>query len=123
MASGTGRPAPGRAAGVVTAARRAAAGDLVRVLDGAERSAYLGPRGAQPKEGGTVELWHLPGVWHVWSRGPETGTWWLRALDEDAATLAAQLEARPARGLPVVTKVWRDCIAVRSREIRRGRRP
>lgn len=97
-------------------------GDLLAPLTTALRNALKAPRGSTPKEGANVSLWRLAGSWHVWSAGPETGTWWLKALDEEAAELAALLLEKPSRGAPVVVSVWNDCIAVPSKQIRpRGR--
>lgn len=100
------------------ATRSAAGGDLLRTLSIDERATYDQPRGTQPKAGTNVTLWRLPGSWHVSSEGPETGTWWLRPLDTAAADVGAQLVAKPDRGLPVVVRVWRGWIAVRSKDIR-----
>lgn len=98
-------------------------GDLLTPLDSTQRSAYLAPRGAPPRAGSIVHLWRLPGIWAVWSTGPTSGTWWVKAEDDVASQLVVQLEAKPSRGEPVVQQVWRQCIAVRSRDIRpAGRR-
>lgn len=97
---------------------RTADGDLLTELSPADRNAYLQPRGGAPREGTNVRLWRLPGTWHVWSPGPDTGTWWLRAIDETAREAAHLLGETPSRGEPVVKATWKDCVAVRSREIR-----
>lgn len=93
-------------------------GDLVAPTTTALRNALKAPRGSTPKAGTNVTLWRLAGSWHVWSDGPASGTWWLKAIDEEATELAALLEKKPSRGAPVVTAVWKDCIAVASKEIR-----
>jgi hypothetical protein len=97
-------------------------GDLVAPMTTELRNALRAPRGSTPRTGTNVALWRLVGSWHVWSDGPASGTWWLKAVDQEAAELAALLERKPSRGAPVVVKVWKDCIAVASKEIRpRGR--
>lgn len=71
-----------------------------------------------PRAGTTVHLWRLPGTWHIWSEGPAVGTWWLRAADDQATRTLVPLTAAPVRGAPVVRAVWKDCIAVASRDIK-----
>lgn len=97
---------------------RQADGDLVRTLDERDRNLFDRPRGSKPRAGTTVTLWRLDGEWAVWSPGPEPGTWWLRAANPDARDLMGALTAKPDRGAPVARRVWRDCIAVLSKEIR-----
>ena len=93
-------------------------GDLVRAVAERDRGLYGRPRGARPRPGTTVTLWRLDGSWVVQSPAPEAGTWWLRATGPVAKHLVAALAERPDRGAPVVRAVWRDCIAVLSKEIR-----
>lgn len=103
-------------------AKIATDGDLVAPLTTELRNALKAPRGSTPRAGTNVALWRLAGSWHVWSDGPMTGTWWLKAVDQEAIDLAAQLEKKPSRGAPVVVRVWKDCIAVESKQIQpRGR--
>lgn len=97
---------------------RQAAGDLVRALSDHERGLFDRPRGAKPRAGTSVTLWRLAGTWHVWSPGPEPGTWWVRASDAEARHLVEALTVKPDRGMPVARHLWRDCAAVSSREIR-----
>lgn len=95
-------------------------GDLLIQLDGKDANDYKAPRGNPPRAGINVTLWRLPGTWHIWSAGPQEGTWWLRAVDRDAEETAEALAFKPSRGAPVVKATWKDCIAVSSREIRRN---
>lgn len=96
-------------------------GDLLIELTGPDRSRYLAPRGDKPREGTQVTLWRLPGQWAVWSPGPQAGTWWVRAQDATAREIVEQITARPDRGYPVAQGWWKDCLAVKSRDIHPGR--
>lgn len=96
---------------------RQADGDLLTVLTATDSTRYKAPRGGTPVAGVTVHLWRLPGTWSVWSAGPEPGTWWINALDQVALDLVEVLTVNPSRGHPVVRRVWKNAIAVRSRDI------
>lgn len=54
------------------------------------------------------------------TEGPEPGTWWLQAHDDEAFGVVDQLGEKQNRGEPVVKGVWKNCIAVRSNEIKPG---
>ncbi len=97
--------------------KRKAEGDLLVQLNDRERQRYAEPRGNPPRTGARVHLWRLPGEWAVWSDGPAAGTWWLQPQDAAAHDVAVDLEARPDRGFPVVVKVWKGCVAVKSKDI------
>lgn len=94
-------------------------GDLLTVLAPEQRNDYLAGRGSvAPRLGTTVRLWRLPGTWSIWSAGPAVGTWWLRAVDDEARHIIGPLTAAPVRGAPVVRAIWKDCVAVASRDIK-----
>lgn len=59
----------------------------------------------------------IRGAWRVWSRGPETGTWWLQPTDPPAHDAYARLLEKPSRGEPVVTRAMQGCVAAATRDL------
>lgn len=105
----------------MTAANARPDGQLLADLTPEEASRHKAGRdGVQPVVGAAVNLWRLGGRWVVWSTGPDRGTWWVQAADDLALRLVQDLNARPSLGAPVVRQVWKDCIAVRTKDIRLG---
>ena len=98
-------------------ASKARPGDLVIELTPAQINDTK-RHGVLPRTGPVINLWQLPGRWAVWSEGPKVGTWWLTPHDDEARRTGAAITAKPARGVPVVVEVWKDCIAVRSAAIK-----
>lgn len=94
-------------------------GELVHTLSQADQQRFRQPRGGTPKAG-TTALWRLDGLWYVWSEGPEVGTWWLQAQDDEAFEIVDSLASKLSLGEPVVRRLWKNCIAVKSNEIKPG---
>jgi len=81
-------------------------------LTDAEKNEYQTGGKGQPKIGGSHRLFHLPGLWYVWSKGPEPGTWWIFPVDDEGK--AADVKEAGEH----VKAVSGEAIAVKTKEFR-----